>query len=123
MLLENCRGGEGALEAVRAPVPHHTSKSPQRFSTLLPVIRQVTKKGLDLARSPVFLNDGPLLGMKSLARRCHRSFQDASLLSLVMTHVGADKVKVQEPSLLIQNASGLASASRLCLNLWSQAPQ
>ena len=64
MLLENCRGGEGDFQAVRAPVPHHTSKSPQRFSALLPVIRQVAKKGLDLARSPVFLNDGPFLGAK-----------------------------------------------------------
>ena len=64
MLLEDCRGGEGAFQAVRAPVPHHTSKSPQRFSALLPVIGQVAKKGLDLARSPVLLNDGPFLGAK-----------------------------------------------------------
>ena len=68
MLLENCRGGEGAFQAVCAPVPHHTSKSPQRFSALLPVIRQVAKKGLDLARSPVFLNDGPFLGAKRRPR-------------------------------------------------------
>ena len=68
MLLENGRGGEGAFQAVCAPVPHHTSKSPQRFAALLPVIRQVAKKGLDLAWSPVFLNDGPLFGTKSSPR-------------------------------------------------------
>ena len=68
MLLENCGGGEGSFQAVRAPVPHHTAKSPQRFSALLPVIGQVAKKGLDLARSPVFLNDGPFLGAKRRPR-------------------------------------------------------
>ena len=32
MLLEDCRGGESAIEAVSAPIPHHAPEGPQRFS-------------------------------------------------------------------------------------------
>ena len=86
-------------------------------------IQDVLEKALDLARRPVFLNNGPLFGMKSLARRRRCSFQGASLLSRVMAHVGAEKVKAQQPRLLIWNASGPASANRLRLSLRSQALQ
>lgn len=52
-----------------APLPDDLAKGAQRFSVSFPVVRQSAKEGLDLAGSPMALNDGPLLGTESVSTR------------------------------------------------------